>query len=286
MPIFGNSQKATAKAENEAWLAKRRFFIQIAKENQTRLFPSLLESDARVRTSLSSAHLHNQIEPLHPLAPTDEAQKTTVHVVPLDSFDCAEQLTLEGKQNIAVLNMASSITPGGGYLTGASAQEEALCRRSTLYLTIDRKEFYPIPGHAGIFSPDVLVLRRSDDDQCAFIPSQGWWTSVISVAAIRDPQLTRSGEDYASEQDREDMRERMRTMLRIASKEDRQNLVLGAFGCGAFRNPPRAVAGMFKGVLVETEFLGRFEGIWFAVIERGGSENYDTFKEVLDGMEI
>src|SRR5579871_1236237 len=107
MPIFGNSQRATAKAENETWLARRRFFIHIAKENQTRLFPSLVESDARVRTSLSSAHVRSQIEPLRPLSPTGEAHKATVYVVPLDSFDCAEQLTLEGKQNIAVLNMAS-----------------------------------------------------------------------------------------------------------------------------------------------------------------------------------
>ena len=82
------------------------------------------------------------------------------------------------------------------------------------------------------------------------------------------------------------MRERIRTILRIAVLEGRKNLVLGAFGAGAFLNPPKAVAGLFKSVLLEEEFKRRFEGVWFAVIEIKGTENYNIFKEVLDGLEM
>ena len=86
--------------------------------------------------------------------------------------------------------------------------------------------------------------------------------------------------------DREDTRERIRTVLRVAAAEGRKNLVLSALGCGAFKNPPRAVAVLFRDVLREREFGGRFEGIWFSVIERSGSGNYEVFNQILDGMEI
>jgi uncharacterized protein (TIGR02452 family) len=108
---------------------------------------------------------------------------------------------------------------------------------------------------------------------------------VISVAAIRNPEVTESGE-YADPEDQESMVERVRTVLRIAADQGRESLVLGSLGCGAFKNPPGAVAGIFKSVFEEGEFVGRFKGIWFAIIERGGSENYLVFKDVLDGMEI
>ena len=281
--MFNYTQKA-------AWLANRRFFTRIAKENQNTIFPTLIDSDNRVKASLTNSILYRSTTPLDPI--TDETDKTqqpiSIHVVNLDSFDCAEKLTLEGKQNISVLNMASSTSPGGGYLSGAGAQEEALCRRSTLYLTIRRqRNFHPIPPHGGIYSPDVLVFRTNDDTQCSLLPVENrWWTSVISVAAIKKPQLSPSEEDFAREVDREDTRERIRTILRIAVLQERKNLVLGSLGCGAFCNPPKAVAGCFKRVLQENEFKNRFEGIWFAVIERGGTENYYIFKEALNGLEI
>lgn len=291
--MLSGEQRARAAA------AKRRFFQQVADENQNRLFHFLCETDTRVRTSLSSSTLYhftdtlppivdNTTNPDDPTAATPTTRtKTPIKVVPLDSFDCAEQLTLEGKQNITVLNMANSKYPGGGYLNGASAQEEALCRRSTLWLTIRRqRHFHPIPDHGAIYSPDVLVLRVSDDEKCTLLhENQRWWTSVISVAAIDGPRLTKEG-DYANERDRESMKERMRTMLRVGAIEKRKNLVLGAFGCGAFANPPVSVARAYKDVLEEEEFGNRFEGIWFAVIERGGTENHAVFKEILDGMEI
>lgn len=76
-------------------------------------------------------------------------------------------------------------------------------------------------------------------------------------------------------------------MLRIACLEGKKNLVLAAMGCGAFHNPPQAVAKLFRGILVEEEeFKGRFEGVWFAVIERAGTGNFAIFREILDGLEI
>ena len=184
--------------------------------------------------------------------------------------------------------MANAGTPGGGYLVGAGAQEEALCRRSTLYLSIGpHRNFHPIPDHGAIYSPDVLVVRKSDDEGCGLLSQDArWWTSVISIAAIARPRLNGSGKDFESKADKEDTRQRIRSLFRVAVLEGRKNLVLGALGCGAFKNPPRAVATLFREVLREKEFGGRFEGIWFAIIERSGSQNFEIFKEVLDGMVI
>jgi uncharacterized protein (TIGR02452 family) len=212
------------------------------------------------------------------------ARKTRVRVVNLDTLDCARQLHLHNLKHVTVLNMASAYTPGGGYLNGATAQEEALCRRSTLYLTIRRqRKFHPIPSHGAIFSPDVLVFRTSDDEGLILLDEKDrWYVTIISVAAIKHPPLSSSGQDFALGRDREDTRERIRTVFRVAASENQKNLILGPLGCGAFKNPPYAVAGLFKSVMREDEFAGRFDGIWFAVIERSGSDNYRIFKEVLD----
>src|SRR5277367_3533391 len=251
--------------------SRARFYTEIATQNQNVLFPSLIEFHPRVRESLMSSCLYHYADPLPPLPPrpknSDVAHKTSVRVVPADSLDCAEQLTVEGRQDVTILNMANAVIPGGAYLQGAGAQEETLCRRSTLYLSIGpHRNFHPIPDHGAIYSPDVLVVRKSDEEGCELlVPETRWWTSVISVAAIARPRLNGSGKDFERKADKEDTRERILTLLRVAAFEGKKNLVLGALGCGAFKNPPKAVATLFREVLRNGEFGGRFDGIWFAV---------------------
>lgn len=271
-------------------MSRAGFFKSIAAQNQNHLFPFLLTANNSVKDSITTSSRYHYTEPLPRLSEDNshDTAKVTIKVVPTDTLDCAETLTREGKRDIAVLNMANAWTPGGAYLDGAGAQEEALCRRSTLYLTLCREGFYPIPDHGAIYSPDVFVVRKSDVEGCALLTKdERWWTSVISVAAIAHPRLKSSWNlEYARDEDKEDMLERIRTILRVAATEGRKNLVLGALGCGAFMNPPKAVANMFKDVLSDVEFGRRFEGIWFSVIDRKGSDNYKIFKNALDGMQI
>src|SRR6266496_2457056 len=159
--MFRTSEKSESAPEAPQPPSRARFFTLIAMQNQNTLFPWLIESDTRVNASLTSSSLYHHTEPLPPLpsrqSDSDAVLKTKVHVVPVDSFDCAEHITSERRENIVVLNMANAWTPGGDYLGGAGAQEEALCRRSTLYLSIRRqRNFHPIPDHGAIYSPDVL----------------------------------------------------------------------------------------------------------------------------------
>ena len=274
--------------------SRARLYTLIATQNQNILFPFLIESNSRLRESITSSTLYDHTEPLPPPYPplsesdSDVILKTPIHVISADSLDLAEELSRVGKRDVVVLNMANAVTPGGKYLEGTSAQEEALCRRSTLYLTIDKnRKFHPIPNHGAIYSPDVLVIRKSDEEECALLaPDERWWTSMISVAALRRPPLNSNGDDFANRRDSEDTMERIRTLLRVAVYEGQRNLVLGALGCGAFGNPSKAVANLFKLVLQEMEFKGRFEGIWFAILDNDGKQNYKIFKEVLDNIEI
>ena len=117
---------------------------------------------------------------------------------------------------------------------------------------------------------------------------------IISVAPVRRPKLDESGENYSFEQEKELMKEKMRTVLRIAAWYQHTDLCMGAFGVGpSFRNPVRQVALMWKDILFsEPEFQGVFDNIVFAVEitaadnSKGGPSDHDIFKEIFDPSNI
>lgn len=172
-------------------------------------------------------------------------------------------------------------------MNGATAQEESLCYRSSLSLTLKR-EFYPIPEAAVVYSPRVVIMRTGQKAGYNLMdlsePSNLPVVSVISSAALRHPQLD-AARRYKFSSDRESMKRKMRSLLRVAVREQHRRLVLGAFGCGAFKNPNKEVAAMWAEVFAEPEFSGGWwESVVFAVMNAGG--NFETFKERLDGVMV
>lgn len=208
--------------------------------------------------------------------------RTQVHVVPDESFDAARREVERGGLP-AVLNMASEKTPGGGVIRGSGAQEENLFRRSTLLWSLYRfapwhDEYgvdgdplgrsYPIPETGGIWSPHVRVFRSSEESGYALL-DEPFEVSVISVAAVKNPPtVLEDGEERLTPADAERTLRKIRAILRIGSHSGATTLVLGALGCGAYRNPPRHVARLFHEVLGEPEFDGVFEDLVFAVYDR------------------
>ena len=291
MCLWGSSDDNQERRQHElSPQARTLFFIDVAKENR-RVFRDLMVTEERLRNSRHTSALYRHTEPLANTAIQEEIQPMksgSVRVVAIDSLDAAYNLYKSGVEDIVVLNMANAEHPGGGYLSGAGAQEEALCRRSSLYAALSGNHtFYPIPPHGAIYSPDVLVIRKSDKEACEPLgQEERWWTSVVSAAAIFHPQVDESGMEFARAEDREDTRERIKSVVRVAALEGKRNLVLSALGCGAFRNPPMAVAQLFKEVLTDSEFQGRFQGIWFSILDRKGSQNYQIFRQVLDELQI
>jgi uncharacterized protein (TIGR02452 family) len=118
---------------------------------------------------------------------------------------------------------------------------------------------------------------------------------VISVAPVRGPRLNETGSSYSFEQEKELMKEKMRTVLRITAYCDHKNLVIGAFGLGPiFRNPAREVAKMWRTLLYEEEeFRGVFTDVVFAIDSnmvgppaKTGVSDVDIFREELDPSTI
>jgi uncharacterized protein (TIGR02452 family) len=200
---------------------------------------------------------------------------------------------------IAVLNFASATNPGGGVTHGSFAQEECLCRCSTLYNNLILKEaadkFY-LPHRSGlsplhnddiIYTPGVVVFKSDDYKDYGTTKN----VNIITCAApnLREvPKNEFNSENTTvpatiSDDDLLELhKQRGRKILSVAAANKNDFIVLGAFGCGAFRNDPKIVAEAYKQIL--PEFKNAFKVIEFAVFCRDHETiNYDTFKEILNG---
>ena len=208
---------------------------------------------------------------------------------------------VEQGYNPALLNMASLYHPGGGVLQGSSAQEEDLCRRSTLAISLyqfslpggrygdladmvgvkRRAERYPMDNTSGgIYSPGITFFRATKDEGYALLDNP-FQAAVISVASLNyNPKHGHNSLDADGnipEADKSVLKEKIRTILRIGILKGHDSLVLGALGCGAFCTPPAQMARLFHQVLDEEEFMGRFRKIVFAIIDSPSRNNYKPF---------
>ena len=184
---------------------------------------------------------------------------------------CARIIRNEPASRVGLLNMASEICPGGGVRKGSRAQEEDICRRTTLYPTIKRQQ-YPLAFDEVLYTPDVKIIKSAN-----YVKLQEYIniTGVVTAAAIRRPTVTR---EYL-----ELLRDKITMMLETFEYHEMDHLVLGAWGCGAFRNPPDLVAEAFKEILASDRFCNRFTKITFAILQPPGcqKQNYDIFMEKL-----
>lgn len=212
------------------------------------------------------------------------------------SFEAAGDYARQGKK-VCVLNFASATNPGGGVTSGSSAQEEALCRCSTLYPCLDVKKlwdgFYQLHRNADnplhnddcIYTPGVVVIK-SDTANPELMPEKDWYqVDVITCAApnLRDipsnrmnPNAGLSAANISRDQLYELHLKRIESIFKIAIANGAEVLILGAFGCGAFRNPPEVVAKAFK--TVQNRYEKYFDVIEYAVYCRDyETANYDVF---------
>ncbi|MGB7128076.1 MAG: TIGR02452 family protein [Candidatus Rhabdochlamydia sp.] len=215
-----------------------------------------------------------------------------IKVINGDTIDVALELKNEGYNPVA-MNMANENHPGGGVERGAAAQEESLFRRSNYHESLCLTENphlknqmphgYHIPERGVVYSPDVQVFRASEKKGFAFIAPKT--ISFIAVAAynLGSPRnkIDPHSQDYAI-----GMKEKIKSFLRVAYFRGHDAVVLGALGCGAFKNDPKIVAQFFKEVLQENEFAGRFKKIVFAVIDDHNGTNFQPFSETLQDVQI
>lgn len=182
----------------------------------------------------------------------------------------------------AVLNFASAKNPGGGFLNGAMAQEEALAAASGLYRTlVQHPEYYAYnrahhtmmySDHA-IYSPDVPFFR---DGSFALL-QKPVAASVLTLPAVNMGQVLQKGEDV--QRAKVVMKDRMRLCLAIFAEQGATHLILGAYGCGVFRNDAADVAGWWRQLLQEEGYGRFFSQIVFAVLSKN-SKNIGEFEAV------
>ncbi|BCL26010.1 TIGR02452 family protein [Streptomyces aurantiacus] len=199
---------------------------------------------------------------IHPLA-------TSFEVTRESSLEAARRLT---GPPVAVLNFASARNPGGGYLNGAQAQEEALCRASALYTcVVEVREFYdhhrthrdPFYTDRVIHSPVVPVFR---DDRGALL-DEPYTAGFLTAAAPNAGVIARTAPERTPELPRA-LASRAERVLETAAAHGYRRLVLGAWGCGVFQNDPAQVAEAFRALLSEGgRFDGSFEHVVFGVLD-------------------
>ena len=216
------------------------------------------------------------------------------------SYQAAMRLTKENPgKKIAVMNFANAFHAGGGVTKGAGAQEECLCRCSTLYPLLYRKflrdsyykhhhDLNTSKASDSLIYTEGVVICKTDDDHPKRMPQEEWVkVDVITIAA---PDLRSKSNMYAAiVGNGTDMShaelfgyhvKRAIHILTVAASKGADILVLGAFGCGAFQNDPAVVARAYKVAL--EEFPKVFDKVEFAVYcSPKDQKNYEEFNKVL-----
>ncbi len=232
--------------------------------------------------------------------PYDVNDVTTVYdstetgCINADCMELAERLIEKG-YNPAILNLASAKKPGGGYRDGMGAQEESLCYSSTLSLSLyqygdpkyiniresgvpTREIGYTLDMNwGGIYSPDVTFFRNNISKYYT-LRETSFKCDVITVAALCfngkshyagiDELSYRSEDGGFTPEGEEIMLNKIRTIFRMGVEHGKDSLILGAFGCGAYRLPSSEVARQFRVVMEEPEFKNKFKLLVFAILER------------------
>ena len=162
--------------------------------------------------------------------------------------------------------MANAEHLGGGVIGGSRAQEEDICRRTTLYPALVQAGF-PLEPDALLFTPNVKIVKDGTYRPVA-AEERVNIDGVLTSAALSCPLLTASQAEYALSEDRDTMRLKVQMLLQMCAHQGLDHLVLGAWGCGAFQNPAPAVAALFREQLLG-EFRGCFKYVTFAIRESG-----------------
>jgi uncharacterized protein (TIGR02452 family) len=217
----------------------------------------------------------------------------------LVSADCLEVgIVLSEKYSVGHLNMASYSRPGGGYITGASAQEESVMRRSNCHLCIDPINFsqttssytnkydnckdtnlYPIKYDEIIYVPNMMVIKHCEMLKYKLLDKP------ILINALVCPAIKKFHYQKFDEEDIKMTEYKIDLILRTAIKYKHTAVVLGAFGCGAYHNPPEIIANICNRVV--KKYDGYFDIIVYAIInDQNGKYNVESFSKILNQKPI
>ncbi|CAF3066365.1 unnamed protein product [Rotaria sp. Silwood2] len=245
---------------------------------------------------------------------TPPFNSTTVDVLNEDCLVSYHTLSTSYMKPL-LLNMANSTTPGGGYRKGDGAQEENLFRRSNYYMSLDpnmdqeldqsinternycsntgevvrlsdHQSLYPIDEYGAIYTSGITVFRNTEDQGYSLLNRPLYDVCAVAIAAYRDPQVLKNKQRLVPNI-AVATRKKIESLFAIAYRNGHHSLVLSAFGCGAFKNPPEHIALIFKSVILQ--YAGYFKKIVFSIIDDHNTGqrlnpngNFLPFQQILD----
>lgn len=267
------STKHVGKRSSRAHMAKETLGICEAGSYTT---PRgvVVDLAAAIREAKSMTRVHD-LDRMPSVPVVARHKDTKISVTAESTIAALRRLDAEPGGHLACLNFASAKNPGGGFLGGSEAQEESLARSSTLYpCLLAAPEFYErnrecrtaLYFDLAIWSPGVSFFR---DDEGSLL-AESVTASVITAPAPNAGAVA----DNTPEQSPlvlPTLQRRAEFVLSIAAEHQVRRLVLGAWGCGVFRNDPRLVAETFATLLSTSgKFVGVFEEVVFAIYDRTG----------------
>lgn len=261
--------------------------IEVFRDTQIRIKENV---KLKEETKKIQAESMLYLEQFYALNAEPKCVNPSISVVADTTFHCAGSLIEAGKKT-AVLNFANAYNPGGGVKEGAPSQEEALCRCSNLYeaLTVpymvrhyykwNQKNTGDMGSDRIIYSPNITVFK-SDDDIPKMLTD---WFKVDIISCAAPYYDSKKKKPVSKEMLEEVFTNRIRNILEVVIANKVDYLVLGAFGCGAFNNPPQLVAEVFHKLLISNGYAAYFEKIIFAIKKTHDiCANYDTFRIVFE----
>jgi uncharacterized protein (TIGR02452 family) len=191
---------------------------------------------------------------------------------------------LENKSKVAILNFASGLKPGGGFLKGSGAQEETICRASGFFPIIFYQDelfnyHHQVENYfsdALLFAPEVPFIFKSEIERA----DPFFICSIISSAAVCYKKLDQNNE--TKKKAKEIMKERIRKIIYLAIEQDIEILALGAFGCGNYLNDAQDITTNFKELLIAENLNDYFEQIIFPIFPHKNHDFIGYFSKTLE----
>lgn len=188
-------------------------------------------------------------------------------------------------KTVCVLNFASAKHPGGGFINGSMAQEESIAYISALYdsltkYTVDFYKYHLEKCNAFysdriIYSKDVVVFK----DENYNLLETPYFINIITSPAVNAGVIIKNNKAKEIEQINLIMKQRIRKIIKVAIKNENKNIILGAFGCGVFKNKIEDIAKIFKKILIEEGYDKYFDTIVFAIYDKTGEKALNNFRK-------
>lgn len=233
-------------------------------KNLIQVYQDTYQHSINMLNSVTTKHKFNEI------LVSDVPNKTEYNISVINSDSVSAVVDYSKQRKSCILNMASYKRPGGGVKRGSRAQEECLFRCSNLTHVIS-EDFYPLIENQCLYTKDVIFFKDFNYDYMDEVKSD-----VVTIAAfnLNEQEIDTTDSYYINT-----TKQKIRLMLSLAIKNDVDNIILGSFGCGVFKNDPEQMSEFFHDILEKENYRVYFKNVVFAIINDHNSvgNNFEIF---------